>query len=175
MDLLRVELRIDNARDQFVRFYLGRDVRYFDIQSYRPSAGFLFSLLPPGQAPFDWAPYRRVFHRMREAQYAAWPVREHQLMRYFGTLLASEYGNTMLDKLAEWGWPVSRADRAWVRQEADGHLTDIKRADYLVSKGGFDEAEGRYRSVLAAMPDGPCPSSAASSPPTATDSESDTR
>jgi hypothetical protein len=140
---------ITEARDQFVRFYLGRDVRYFDIQPYRPSAGFLFSFLPPGDAPFDWAPYRRVFHRMREAQFGAWPEQEHQLMRYFGYLLAEEYGKDALEQLGEWGWPVERADFARVPGEADGLLTDAKRADFLVDRDAA-QAEEMARAVLEA-------------------------
>jgi hypothetical protein len=137
------------ARDQFVRFYLGRDVRYFDIQPYRPSAGFLFSFLPPGEAPFDWAPYRRVFHRMREAQFGSWPEQEHQLMRYFGYLLATEYGEGTLEMLGEWGWPVSRGDFARVPGEADGLLSDAKRADFLADRD-TPQAEGLCRAVLDA-------------------------
>ncbi|MFI5403370.1 MAG: hypothetical protein ACHQ1G_10565, partial [Planctomycetota bacterium] len=140
---------ITDARDQFVRFYLGRDVRYFDIQPYRPSAGFLFSFLPPGEAPFDWAPYRRVFHRMREAQFGAWPEQEHQLMRYFGYLLADEFGEDALDLLGEWGWPVSRGDFARVPGEAEGLLSDTKRADFLADRDAT-QAEELCRHVLAA-------------------------
>jgi hypothetical protein len=140
---------ITEARDQFVRFYLGRDVRYYDIQPYRPSAGFLFSFLPPGEAPFDWAPYRRVFHRMREAQFGAWPDQEHQLMRYFGYLLATEYGPDALELLGEWGWPVSRGDFARVPAEAEGLLADAKRADYLAERDS-SQAEELCGGVLRA-------------------------
>jgi len=144
---------IDAAREQFVRFYLGRDVRYFDIQPYRPSAGFLFSFLPPGQAPFDWAPYRRVFHRMREAQFGSWPERQHQLMRYFGYLLATEYAPETLDRLQEWGWPVARDDFRLVPAEADGLLMAVKRGDFLAGRGETAAAEDFYREVLEV--DGP--------------------
>ncbi|MHC4133843.1 MAG: hypothetical protein ACYS0K_02540 [Planctomycetota bacterium] len=133
LDLLgqtsRAQQFIDTAREQFVRFFLGRDVRYFDIQPYRPSAGFLFSFLPPGEAPFDWAPYRRVFHRMREAQFGSWPERQHQLMRYFGYLLATERR---------------------VPAEADGLLMAVKRGDFLVQRGETAAAEEFYREVLEA-------------------------
>jgi len=140
---------ITDARDQFVRFYLGRDVRYFDIEPYRPSAGFLFSFLPPGDAPFDWAPYRRVFHRMREAQFGAWPEREHQLMRYFGYLLATEYGPDALELLGEWRWPVSRGDFTRVPAEAEGLLSDTKRADFLADRDAA-QAEEMAKGVLEA-------------------------
>ena len=144
---------VTESRDQFVRFYLGRDVRYFDIQPYRPSAGFLFSFLPPGEAPFDWAPYRRVFHRMRDAQFGAWPEQEHQLMRYFGYLLAEEYGPDALDLLREWGWPVSRGDFARVPGEADGLLADTKRGDFLADRD-MSLAEDLSLRVLAAEASG---------------------
>ncbi|HEX5138589.1 MAG TPA: hypothetical protein VFY93_16575 [Planctomycetota bacterium] len=140
---------ITESREQFVRFFLGRDVRYFDIQPYRPSAGFLFSFLPPGEAPFDWAPYRRVFHRMRDAQFGMWPEQEHQLMRYFGYLLSTEYGKGTLELLQEWGWPVARGDFARVPAEADGLLSDAKRADFLVERD-VAEAESMAREVLEA-------------------------
>jgi len=146
---------IVNARDQFVRYYLGRAVRYFHVQPYRPSAGFLFSFLPPGEAPFDWAPYRRVFHRMRAAQFGAWPEREHQLMRYFGYLLSTEYGARTLDTLREWGWPVRRADRSRVPRESAGLLASARRGEFLLSKGAAKDAEGLFREVRDAAPDGP--------------------
>ncbi|MHC4547533.1 MAG: hypothetical protein ACYTEZ_02050 [Planctomycetota bacterium] len=145
---------ITTARTQFVRFFLGRDVRYFDIQPYRPSAGFLFSFLPPGEAPFDWAPYRRVFHRMREAQFGSWPDRQHQLMRYFGYLMATEYGPETLDLLQEWGWPVSRADARQVPDEADGLLMAAKRGDFLMGRGEAAAAAEHYRTVLRRAPRG---------------------
>jgi len=130
-----------DARDQFVRFFLGRDVRYFRVQPYRPSAGFLFSFLPPGEAPFDWAPFRRAFHNMREAQFGSWPEREHQLMRFFGAVMATEYGPAVFDTLREWGWPVERADAARVPDEAARLLSDAKQADRAVERGMFPQAE----------------------------------
>jgi hypothetical protein len=145
---------VTESRSQFVRFYLGRDVRYFDVQPYRPSAGFLFSFLPPGEAPFDWAPYRRVFHRMREAQFGSWPEHEHQLMRYFGYLLSTEYGEGALDLLQEWGWPVSRADGGRVPREADGLLSDAKRADFLAEREAAT-ADDLCDGILAAEAFGP--------------------
>ena len=39
----RAQSFVVGCRDQFVRFYLGRAMRYDAIQPYKPSAGFLFS------------------------------------------------------------------------------------------------------------------------------------
>jgi hypothetical protein len=90
---------------------------------------------------------------MREAQFGAWPEQEHQLMRYFGYLLAEEYGKDTLERLGEWGWPVSRGDFARVPGEADGLLADAKRADFLVDRDEA-QAEGLARRVLEAGADG---------------------
>lgn len=137
------------ARDQFVRYFLGRAVRYFDIQPYRPSAGFLFSFLPPGEAPFDWAPYRRAFHNMREAQFGSWPAREHQLMRFFGAVMATEYGPAAYDTLREWGWPIDAADAARVPDEAARLLAEAKQADRAFERGLFPYAERLADGILA--------------------------
>jgi len=137
-----------DAREAFVRFFLGRAVRYFDIQSYRPSAGFLFSFLPPGEAPFDWAPYRRVFRRMREAQFGQWPEREHQIMRYFGYLMATEYGPALFDRLAEYGWPVERVDYERIPLESEELIGETRQGEFWLGRGETARAELHFRTVL---------------------------
>ena len=139
---------ITEARDKFVRYFLGRDVRYFRIQPYRPSAGFLFSFLPPGEAPFDWAPYRRVFNRMREAQFGSWPERDHQIMRFFGYLLATEYGPRVFGTLTDWGWPVDRGDTSRVPEEARSLLSDVKQGEHYLRGGSPESAADYFRGVL---------------------------
>jgi len=146
---------ITTARTAFVRFYLGRAVRYFDIQQYKPSAGFLFSFLPPGEAPFDWSPYRRAFRRMRDQQMGQWPSRDNQIMRYFGYLMAAEYGPGVFDTLKEWGWPVERRDFALVPPEAEDLLGEAKQGDFKLSRGDAAGAEAHYETVLRGQPDGP--------------------
>ncbi|MEE8107059.1 MAG: hypothetical protein V3T86_16110 [Planctomycetota bacterium] len=140
---------ITGAREQFVRFYLGREMHYHQIQPYRPAAGFLFSLLPAGEAPYDWQPYRRVFERMREAQFGHWPEREHQLMRYFGYLLATEYGPGMLEKLEAWGFPVSREDFRAVEAETIRDKNILRVAESEFGQENWKEAEQGFREVLA--------------------------
>ncbi|MFQ5844160.1 MAG: hypothetical protein ACE5JG_04150, partial [Planctomycetota bacterium] len=138
---------IVGAREQFVRFYLGRDMAYFRIQPYRPAAGFLFSFLPPGDAPYDWSPYRRVFHRLREAQFGSWPEREHQIMRYFGYLLATEYGPEVFERLRTWRFPVGPRDRRAVPEEVDRLLPPLKRAEFLLVKDSVAEAVSLFQDV----------------------------
>jgi len=150
----RAEDFVVGCRDQFVRYFLGRAMRYDHIQPYKPSAGFLFSFLPPGEAPYDWSPYRRMFHRMREAQFGSWPEREHQIMRYFGYLMALEYGLSAYDRLAGWGWPVSPADHERVPAEAAELLSRTKQGESAVARGLPEEAEGHFRAVLEAAPQG---------------------
>jgi len=142
------------CRDQFVRFFLGRAVRYDHIQQYKPSAGFLFSFLPPGEAPYDWSPYRRSFRRMREQQFGAWPERQHQIMRYFGYLMALEYGTEAYDTLRGWGWPVGRDDRAQVPAEAAELLSETKKGESSLRRQLPDAAEQNFRAVLRARQDG---------------------
>jgi len=151
---------ITSSRDQFVRYFLGRDVRYFDIQPYRPSAGFLFMLLPPGEAPFDWTPYRTAFRQMRDAQFSGWPEREHQIMRFFGYLVARHYGPGIFDTLAEWGWPVSRDDFARVPAEAETLLAETRQGLHLAARGDHGGAGALLRGVLEAEPQGPLAPSA---------------
>jgi len=140
---------ITGAREQFVRFFLGREMRYDRIQPYRPAAGFLFSLLPAGEAPYDWQPYRRVFERMREAQFGHWPEREHQLMRYFGYLLAMEYGPEILEQLETWGFPVSRNDFRTVEAETTRDKNILRVAESEFGQENWKEAEQGFREVLA--------------------------
>jgi len=142
------------CRDQFVRFFLGRAVRYDHIQQYKPSAGFLFSFLPPGEAPYDWSPYRRSFRRMREQQFGSWPVRQHQIMRYFGYLMALEYGVDAYDTLRDWGWPVSRDDRTRVPAEAAELLSETKKGESSLDRQAPEAAQEHFRAVLRARQDG---------------------
>ena len=142
------------CRDQFVRFFLGRAVRFDHIQQYKPSAGFLFSFLPPGEAPYDWSPYRRSFRRMREQQFGSWPERQHQIMRYFGYLMALEYGSEAYDTLRDWGWPVDRNDRALVPAEAAELLSETKKGEAAISRQNPDGALQHFQTVLRAREDG---------------------
>ncbi|MHC4938314.1 MAG: hypothetical protein ACYTHK_05035 [Planctomycetota bacterium] len=150
----RAQNFVVGCRDQFVRYFLGRDMRYDYIQPYKPSAGFLFSFLPPGEAPYDWTPYRRMYHRMREQQFGSWPERQHQIMRYFGYLMALEYGMGAYDRLARWGWPVSRDDHARVPAEAAELLSAAKQGESALRRGMAVQAEGFFRAVLDATSDG---------------------
>ncbi len=111
----------DSNLKQFRKYFLERDLEYWRIQNYGPSAGFFlhfvdtYSHLRGGQ--HDWSPLRRFFREYRDA-----PVRDGRdpfVVRALGFYLVRAYGPTAFDDLVRFGFPLVESDRRLIARELE--------------------------------------------------------
>lgn len=119
--------------EQFESDYLARDLEYWRIQNYGPSAGFfLYFLDRYARSPHghDWKGYRRFFRDYRDA-----PVRDGRepfVARAIAHYLMQSFGDQVFDDLLRFRWPLAPEDRDVVGQEvrafASGGLQEFADA-----------------------------------------------
>ena len=123
--------------DAFKSDYLGRDLEYWRIQNYGPSAGFFLHFLEQYSRSgrgHDWKPYRRFFREYREA-----PVRDGRdpfVARSLAYFLVRAFGPLAFDDLRAFRFPLTEADREAVSLELEGF--DSGRLE------GFDRAHESF-------------------------------
>ena len=119
----------------FEQDYLGRDLAYWRIPGYGPSAGFFlhfleaFSSTPTGH---DWKPYRGFFRAYRTA-----PVhdgREPYVARAFAWYLVQAFGDKAFDELVRFRLPLIESDREAIRLEVEG----FARGEYRLARMAAD-------------------------------------
>ncbi len=115
----------------FEQDYLGRDLEYWRIPGYGPSAGFFlhfvetYSRTPTGH---DWKPYRRFFRDYRSA-----PVhdgREPYVARAFAWFLVQAFGQLAFDDLIRFRLPLVESDREAIQLEVES----FARGEYRVAR-----------------------------------------
>jgi transposase-like protein len=123
--------------EQFRRFFLERDLEYWRIQNYGPSAGFFLHFVDTyaglGRAEHDWSPLRRFFREYRDA-----PVRdgrERQIVRALGHYLVRAFGPKAFDDLVRFGFPLEERDRNALSLELDAFDAE----DFDEFEGGFGD------------------------------------
>ena len=104
---------------QFKKYFLERDLEYWRIQNYGPSAGFFLHFVDTyssgARGAHDWAPLRRFFREYRDA-----PVRdgrEPYVARSLGHYLVRAYGPRAFDDLMRFGFPLEESDRRLLARE----------------------------------------------------------
>lgn len=106
--------------EAFRRDYLGRDLAYWRIQDYGPSAGFFlhfadkYARVAGGH---DWRPYRRFFRAYRRAP--AGDGREPYIARALAHVLVESFGPGAFDDLRAFRFPLVESDRPAVGAEAE--------------------------------------------------------
>lgn len=104
--------------EAFRRDFLERDLEYWRIQNYGPSAGFFLSFVErysERDREHDWRPLRRFFRDYREA-----PVRdgrEAYAIRAIAHYLRRAFGPRAFDDLVEYGFPLREEDRRALSME----------------------------------------------------------
>lgn len=174
--------------EAFEKEYLARDLEYWRIQNYGPSAGFFLSFVArhaKTASGHDWKPYRKFFREYRAA-----PVRdgrEPYVARALAHYLVRAFGPLAFDDLVAYRFPLVEADRATIGGEIfafedDGSLDpfagseafaefpgsplprDVRTAELLrlAGQGSRDEARRYAESELGVIFDwrvaGPFPS-----------------
>jgi hypothetical protein len=106
--------------EAFRKEYLGRDLEYWRIPNYGPSAGFFLHFVDKyakrGNG-HDWKPYRRFFRDYRAA-----PVRdgrEPYVARALACYLVRAFGPGAFDDLVAFRFPLVESDREAVTKEVE--------------------------------------------------------
>ena len=116
--------------------YLDRRMRYFRIQSYAPSCGFLFLPITAKDAvarQAEWAKYRTFFRRLRRE--LPQEPRDAERIRYFAWVWGDVFGWRLLDEAASARFPVVPQDQERVREE-------IAKWYELTARGERDAQQG---------------------------------
>ena len=126
----------------FEEDYVGRDLPYWRIPSYGPSAGFFLHFLETYARTVDghdWKPYRRLFRAYRSA-----PVhdgREPCVARAFAWFLVQSFGEQAFDDLMRFRLPLVESDReastASPGWPASSRSTPTRRSPATCSRGGW--------------------------------------
>lgn len=109
----------ENNLKQFQAYFVQRDLEYWRIQNYGPSAGFLLHFVDTyasrGRGEHDWSGLRRFFREYRTA-----PVkdgRESAVIRAISHYLTRAYGPQVFDDLVTFGFPLVEEDREQLGDE----------------------------------------------------------
>jgi len=116
--------------------YLDRRMRYFRIQSYAPSCGFLFLPITAKDAvarQAEWAKYRTFFRRLRRE--LPQEPRDAERIRYFAWVWGDVFGWRLLDEAASARFPV-------VPQDKDRVGAEIAKWYELTARGERDAQQG---------------------------------
>lgn len=140
--------------DQFVRFYQGRDLSYFRIQNYGPSAGFwLYFAKKYAQdedGRFDWARYRRFFRLWRK-----FPIqtdRTVEKIRYFARCLAEVFGPGVIEDLINFRFPIEPDELERVRAEVTDLYPAYQEGTEKLARRDFEGALESLQKAVAAGP-----------------------
>ncbi|MFT4841219.1 MAG: hypothetical protein ACI8UD_001115 [Planctomycetota bacterium] len=111
-------LAFGNAKRAFLGDYLNRDLEYWRIPNYGPSAGFLLHFMQEhGKvgSHYHWERYRKFFRDYRGD--AIKDTRTPTLARAFAYHLVEAFGEKAFDDLIKFRWPLLPSDLATVREE----------------------------------------------------------
>ncbi len=126
----------DRNLEEFRKYFLERDLEYWLIQNYGPSAGFFLHFVDEyasrGRADHDWSRLRRFFREYRMA-----PVRDGRepfVARGLAHFLVRAFGPNAFDDLIRFGFPLEERDRRVIAHEFDAFDWD----DYSDFEGAFE-------------------------------------
>ena len=111
-------LAFGTAKRAFLGDYLNRDLEYWRIPNYGPSAGFLLHFMQEhGKAGshYHWERYRKFFRDYRGCQVK--DTRTPTLARAFAYHLTQAFGDKAFDDLIKFRWPLLPSDLAMVAEE----------------------------------------------------------
>ncbi|HIG11604.1 MAG: hypothetical protein ABGY71_05920 [bacterium] len=127
----------DANLEEFKKYFLERDLAYWRIQNYGPSAGFFLHFVEEyasiSKARHDWSPLRRFFREYRDA-----PVRdgrEPYIVRALSYYLVRAFGPRAFDDLVRFGFPLEERDRRSISLE----LSAFDFEDYARFEGAHGE------------------------------------
>lgn len=114
----------------FEQDYLRRDLEYWRIPNYGPSAGFLLYFMTEygkGKHGFEWQRYRKFFRDYRACEVR--DARATGIARAFAFHLVAAFGESAFKDLQRFRWPLIDSDLEAIRLEQqaarDGVAADV--------------------------------------------------
>ncbi|MCR9248541.1 MAG: hypothetical protein NXI31_26235 [bacterium] len=129
-------LAFGNAKRKFLGDYLERDLEYWRIPNYGPSAGFLLHFIQEyGKqgGGYAWQRYREFFRNYRVCEVK--DGRAPTIARAFAFHLVEAFGEAAFEDLRRFRWPLLKQDLAAVRAEQ-------RAATRSLATGALDESPG---------------------------------
>jgi len=126
--------------EAFRRDFLARDMKYWRIQNYGPSAGFWLHFTDRYGTPDgvrDWSRWR-LFYRLWRAHPLP-PDETVEKTRVFGRCLARVYGDAVWKDLEQFGFPALQEDAEKTARE-EGEIAEAWREARKLLDGGADDA-----------------------------------
>lgn len=114
----QARLAFGNAKRAFLGDYLNRDLEYWRMPNYGPSAGFLLHFMQEyGKegSHYHWERYRKFFRDYRACDVK--DARTPSLARAYAFHLVEAFGEKAFDDLVRFRWPLVKSDLAMVREE----------------------------------------------------------
>lgn len=114
----QARLAFGNAQRAFLGDYLERDLEYWRIPNYGPSAGFLLHFMQKYGKDgnhYHWERYRKFFRDYRGCEVD--DARTPTLARAYAFHLVEAFGEKAFDDLIKFRWPLLKSDLAAVRKE----------------------------------------------------------
>ncbi|MGK0203285.1 MAG: hypothetical protein ACI9S9_002363 [Planctomycetota bacterium] len=111
-------LAFGSAKRAFLGDYLNRDLEYWRIPNYGPSAGFLLHFMQEhGKvgSHYHWERYRKFFRDYRNCRVK--DARTPTLARAYAYHLTEAFGDKAFADLIKFRWPLLPSDLATVREE----------------------------------------------------------
>ena len=111
-------LAFGNAQRAFLGDYLNRDLEYWRIPNYGPSAGFLLHFIQQygkDGNDYHWERYRKFFRDYRNCEIG--DARSPTLARAFAFHLAEAFGEAAFADLIKFRWPLLPSDLTATRLE----------------------------------------------------------
>jgi len=124
--------------EAFEKDYVGRDLEYWRIPGYGPSAGFFLHFLEAyakTATGHDWKPYRTFFRAYRSA-----PVhdgREPYVARAFAYYLVKAFGPAAFDDLVRYRLPLVESDKEAIALEVESFARGEYRLAQMADEFGF--------------------------------------
>ncbi|MEK7486756.1 MAG: hypothetical protein AABZ60_20730, partial [Planctomycetota bacterium] len=115
----------------FQEDYLNRDLEFWRIQKYGPSAGFFLFFIDKygklGKDEYDWNLYRQFFRDYRYS--VSKDGRPRQAIRGIAYLYMKYFGEGALDDLIRFRFPLEKSDLEILKKEFN-LLTDFSKMDF---------------------------------------------
>ena len=114
----QARLAFGNAQRAFLGDYLNRDLEYWRMPNYGPSAGFLLHFIQTYGKDgnrYQWQRYRKFFRDYRDT--VVTDARMPTLARAFAYHLVEAFGEPAFADLIQFRWPLLPSDLAAIRAE----------------------------------------------------------
>jgi len=137
-------LAFGSAQRAFLGDYIHRDLEYWRIPNYGPSAGFLLHFVQTygkDGNDYQWQRYRKFFRDYRDT--AVVDARMPTLARAFAFHLVEAFGEAAFADLIEFRWPLVPSDLQAIQiEQKEARLAARRASQSQTSPAELDDAPG---------------------------------